>query len=75
MADKTIKPTPIQRNSLDVATELTQLHLEQFSVADEKEIADLYARYYTLAATLKNKSYVELLDFLPEEIRSKITRR
>lgn len=64
MADITTKPTPIQRNPMDVATELTQLHIKKFGADYEDDIADLYAKYYSLAIVLKAKYPSDLYGFL-----------
>ncbi|WBY35870.1 MULTISPECIES: hypothetical protein [Bacillus] len=72
MADITTKPTPIQRNPVDVATELTQLHIKKFGADYEDDIADLYAKYYSLAVVLKAKYPSDLYGFLPEELKTKL---
>ncbi|MED1820996.1 hypothetical protein [Bacillus subtilis] len=74
MSDITTKPTPIQRNSLDVAIELTQLHVEQFGLEGKDDLANTYAKYYAIANTLKNKNLEALKKFLPEEIKSKLKK-
>ncbi|WP_105979919.1 hypothetical protein [Bacillus paralicheniformis] len=73
MADITTKPTPIQRNPLDVATELTQLHIKQFG-ADEDDIANAFAKYFALAAKLNRTHPDSLVNLLPEEIKSKLKK-
>ncbi|MDI6684163.1 hypothetical protein SAMN02744787_1216 [Bacillus subtilis] len=66
------KPTPIQRNPLDVATELTQLHIKRFGADFEEDIANIYAKYYALASKLERTHPNGLVDFLPEEIKTKL---
>jgi hypothetical protein len=74
MSEKvSVKPAPIQRNPLDVAMELLNLHNSKVSV-EASELSELYAKYYTLAYTLSRKSPSELNDFLPEEIKGKISK-
>ncbi|MFF2449354.1 hypothetical protein ACFVSW_20130 [Neobacillus sp. NPDC058068] len=66
-----VSPTPIQRNSADVAMELLKIHLDnaRFEI---KDIGELYSQYYSLAKTLEYKSYSDLEEFIPKEIVSKI---
>lgn len=74
MSEKvSVKPTPIQRNSLDVAMELVNLHVNKEAV-EASELGELYARYYAIAYTLTRKGESELKDLLPEEIKSKLTK-
>ncbi|WP_369546141.1 hypothetical protein [Bacillus velezensis] len=74
MADITTKPTPIQRNSLDVATELTQLHIKKFGADYEEDIANTFAKYFALAAKLNRTHPDSLVNLLPEEIKSKLKK-
>ncbi|AKL77794.1 MULTISPECIES: hypothetical protein [Bacillus subtilis group] len=74
MADITTQPNPIQRNPLDVATELTQLHIKKFDVTKEDDIANTFAKYFALAAKLNRTSTDTLVKFLPEEIKSILKR-
>lgn len=48
IADITTKSTSIQCNPLDVATELTQLHLNIFGARGKDDIAEQFAKYYSL---------------------------
>ncbi|MFN2748267.1 MULTISPECIES: hypothetical protein [Bacillus] len=64
-------PVTIQRNRLDVAMELTQLHIKQFHILEEEEIPGIYAQYYALAHCLQKDSQ-KLHEFLPQEIRNKL---
>lgn len=76
MAEKIeVRPTPIQRNRLDVATELTQLHADIRSSGGDTGIAELFARYYALVFFLEQGTYgggEKLKEFLPQEIRDKL---
>lgn len=66
MADNIrVSPTPIQRNSADVATELVQLHVRT-NPSDADAIGDLYKRYYAIAETLRKKSPNDLEKLLPD---------
>ncbi|AUJ77561.1 MULTISPECIES: hypothetical protein [Bacillus amyloliquefaciens group] len=71
MADITTKPNPIQRNSSDVAVELTQLHVEQFGLENKDDLANIYAKYYAVAHLLKTNPVSK---FLPEEIRNNLKK-
>lgn len=66
-----VKPAPIQRNPLDVAIELVNLHVQK-EIVDASELSELYAKYYALAYTLTRKNPKDLFDFLPEEIKDKL---
>ncbi|ELK47193.1 hypothetical protein [Halobacillus sp. BAB-2008] len=74
MSDKiNVKPTPIQRNKLDTALELTKLQIETFGIeANENEIENQFAKFYSLAATLEGTRHQRLGDLVPEEILKKI---
>ncbi|ASB93412.1 hypothetical protein [Bacillus subtilis] len=72
MADITTKPTPIQRNPLDVATELTQLHIKRFGADYEDDIANTFAKYFALAAKLNRTHPDSLANLLPEEVKSNL---
>lgn len=61
------------RNILDVAMELTKIHLKTYGVADSDELKGVYADYYSLAKSLGARSGKSLSAFLPEEIKKKIS--
>ena len=68
-----VKPTPIQRNRLDVATELTQLHIEKYGMVDEGYIKKVFAEYFSLVIHLERTAHNNadnLKKFLPEDIKS-----
>lgn len=70
-----VNPTPIQRNHLDVATELTQLHFKTFPVENESEVKKIFTEYYSLVMCLeatRMKDWTKLKDFLPEDITKKL---
>lgn len=69
-----VSPTPIQRNSADVAMELLKIHLNN-AVFNVDDIGELYAKYFAIAKTLEYKSYDLLEEFIPEEIKAKIKNR
>lgn len=66
-----VRPTPIQRNKFDVAIELTNLHLRTFGFTEE-EVEKTFTKYYSLVAVLERTHHNQLLQFLPDEIQSKI---
>jgi len=68
-----VSPTPIQRNSADVAMELLNIHLQNvhFQATD---IGGIYAQYFALAKTLEYKSPSDLKEFIPEEIAAKLVK-
>lgn len=74
MADNIkVKPTPIQRNRFDVATELTQLYFEKFGVENEDHIKRVFTEYYSLAVQLEITAFNDaskLKEFLPEDIKN-----
>lgn len=70
-----VAPTPIQRNRLDVATELTQLHFKMFAIEDEDHIKKVFAEYYSLVIQLEKTAIShkeKLKEFLPEDIKNKL---
>lgn len=62
-----MSPTPIQRNSADVAIELLTIHKELNSVTTETELLELYAKFYATAEYLK-RSPNYLAPLVPEEV-------
>ncbi|MGC8229007.1 hypothetical protein ACP2W0_08390 [Pseudobacillus badius] len=72
MSDKVkVSPTPIQRNSADVAIELLEMHLRKEAV-DANEIEVLYAKYYALARALEATKAYDLKVLVTNEIRAKL---
>ncbi|TKI70107.1 hypothetical protein FC756_08355 [Lysinibacillus mangiferihumi] len=69
MTDRiSVQPTPIQRNSKDVAIELLKLHVSRGPVEPE-HIEELYTKYYSLAETLSKTPASKLLKFIPTETK------
>jgi hypothetical protein len=69
MADQVnVKANPIQRNKLDVAMELTVLHVGRFAV-DKGDIEKLFAKYHALAEYCEVNDLTELIS---EEVKSAI---
>ncbi|KNF07156.1 hypothetical protein CLPU_22c00080 [Gottschalkia purinilytica] len=70
--DVSVKPTPIQRNELDVAMELTQFHFKRFGVDNAEHMKQIFTEYYSLVQYLELIRFNEidkLKEFLPEDIR------
>lgn len=70
--DLKIRPTPIQRNELDVAMELTQLHFKELSIEGEDHIKKVFTEYYSLIKSLEYTAFNDrkkLYEFLPEDIK------
>lgn len=63
-----VKPTLIQRNSLDVAVELTQLYYSKFGMEDSKEVQDIFLKFFAVAETARLINFKDLIEYLPEEL-------
>jgi hypothetical protein len=66
--DIKVKPTPIQRNTLDVATELTQLYFSRYNPDTPEEIQEVFLKFYAVAEAADNINYRYLKAYLPKEI-------
>lgn len=73
--DIKVNPTPIQRNTLDVATELTQLFFSRFAFDSEKAIQDAFLKFYAVAEAARLTNFKELTEYMPEELKSIIEKR
>jgi hypothetical protein len=60
----TVSPTPIQRNVLDVAMELTTLYYRNSSEADIEKIDAIFARFYAAARELSSTRTEDLRKYL-----------
>ncbi|APT50298.1 hypothetical protein ABE33_06315 [Bacillus safensis] len=60
---------PFERNKLDIALELTQLHLNQYQTNHPDQLSEIYAKYYALLEVLDLSSYDQLIDLLPDELK------
>jgi len=60
------------RNILDVAMELTKIHLEKYVVKDSDELKKVYTEYYSLAKAVGEKSGRNLKGFLPDEVKKEL---
>lgn len=58
----------IKRNKLDIALELTQLHLNRYETNHPDQLSEIYAKYYVLDLS----SYDELIDLLPNDLKHQL---
>ncbi|MFC0559664.1 hypothetical protein [Halalkalibacter alkalisediminis] len=68
-----VNPTPIQRNSFDVAIELMNYHLSR-KRTEVEELEGLFAKYYALATYCESSSVTDLQNLLSDELIEKIGR-
>jgi hypothetical protein len=64
-----VSPNPIQRNVLDVATELTQLYYESRTPESLGEIQDTFTQLYAVASVLDKMNSKYLGDLLPDKLK------
>lgn len=70
MADNVnVNPTPIQRNKLDVAIELTQLYYKYNSFDTIEEIQETFLRFSAVADLASRNIHNNLKDFLPDNMK------
>ncbi|WP_421616749.1 hypothetical protein ACAF76_012840 [Brevibacillus sp. TJ4] len=70
----TVTNGPIQRNKLDVATELTKLYYAEYDIDDVEELQQTFAKMYAIAAYLESRSAIDLQELVPYEILKKVGR-
>ncbi|MDM5298831.1 hypothetical protein QUF51_11710 [Bacillus pumilus] len=70
MMKKNMTETIVERNKLDIALELTQLHLKQYEPSHPDQLSRIYAKYYALVEVLDGSSYDDLIDLLPDDLKS-----
>ena len=63
------KPTPIQRNVLDVATELTQMYYGNHGMGSLEEIQQTFLKFYAMAETARLTHYKHMIEYLPEDFK------
>ncbi|PRS31065.1 hypothetical protein [Bacillus pumilus] len=63
---------PIERNKLDIALELTQMHLNRYETNHPDQLSEIYAKYYALLEVLDLSSYDELIDLLPNDLKHQL---
>lgn len=75
MADKlNVSPTPIQRNRLDVATELTHLYFGDRTSQSINEISEVFAKFYAIVQITDSKSNSELQSLVDPELLAKFSK-
>lgn len=68
-----VKTKPIQRNSADVATELTEIYCDNYAFEDAEDLATIYAKFYAVAEYLRvNPNNLDHL--VPENIIREIRK-
>lgn len=71
-----VKPTPIQRNSQDVAMELLNIYLKDQYSTDKpvtaEELSDIYLKFYSMARAAESTHYKKLEDYLPEKLKEMV---
>jgi len=73
--DIKVSPTPIQRNPLDVATELTQLYSQFASFKSVEDMQEIFLKFFAVAKTANIRGYDDLKQYLPKEYREIIESR
>ena len=66
--DLKVKPTPIQRNSLDVAMELTEMYYVSHNQGDLEEMQNTFAKFYSSVQVAQNLKITGVLDLVPKEL-------
>ena len=71
-----VSPTPVQRNVLDVATELTLLYFKNKppSVATNDAISETFIKLHAVASICNGINEKYFVDFLPEPLKSIASR-
>ena len=67
--DIKVKPTPIQRNILDVAMELTELFCNYHSYESLEDLQNAFVKFYAVAQTCEYAGIEKLLEYVPEEFK------
>ncbi len=73
--DINVKPTPIQRNALDVATELTLKYYSMYSTESVEEMQEIFLKFYSVAEAGRILNYAELKEYMPEKMKQIIDER
>ena len=69
MADEIkVKPTPIQRNPLDVATELTLFYYEKTGVDSVEELQETFIKFHAVATAVDKLSPKYCSQYLPKDL-------
>ena len=70
-----VAPTPIQRNELDVAMELTEMYYKHNAFPESiEELRETYSKFFAVAKGLNNTSFTHLTDYMPNELKQIIEK-
>lgn len=69
-----VAPTPVQRNSLDVALELTQMYFRAKSTNSPDEIAEIFSKFLATSRIFEHTSYDTLKKLLPENLKDALPK-
>ncbi|ADU29677.1 hypothetical protein [Evansella cellulosilytica] len=58
-----------KRGSLDVAMELTDLYCKEYIVEDEKELQEIFTKFYAIAEYCQHKSADDLKSLIPDVVK------
>lgn len=76
MSDDTkLKPVSIQRNPLDVATDLTLMYYSSHSIESKEDVQDTFLRFYAVSEAARLSNYRELYKYLPESLKEIIKKQ
>jgi hypothetical protein len=64
-----VKPTPIQRNSLDVAVELFQEYAKYNDVSKVEDIQEVFLKLYSTVEGARFIGTKNLIDYMPNELQ------
>ena len=64
-----VRPSPVQRNVLDVATELTLLYYSKNSFSSVEQVQETFVSFYAAVRTAEFSGSKDLIDFLPDNIK------
>lgn len=70
--DTVVKQNQTQRNAMDAAVELTQLYCS-LKVVEADKIKDIFTEFYAVAHSLAHANHECLADYLPKELKERIT--
>jgi len=67
MGDKIeVKHVPVQRNVLDVATDLTLAYTATYGIGSVEEMQQVFLKFYAVAQHAWNAGRTEMAKYLPE---------
>ena len=66
MSELNVRPTPIQRNMMDVATDLTLAYVTKCDVNSVEEVQQMYLTFFAVAKYAYNMSSTEVDKHMPK---------